>query len=264
MRVLHMQANLFKFCGFGYSGPMQPRKLHTTGRTSTRMSEGDIAALKTALASHAPTPEFLTEKPLEVELGIGNGLALLARARANPEWHFLGSEIYLNGLEILTRQLAKTPAGNLRITRGDARDLPARLPARSVSRLLVLFPDPWPKSRHHKRRLVQTELLDAAARVLKSEAELWVVTDWPDYAFHTIATVYGHPSFMLDLANLQAAACKGKLNGASPVDTDAPLAPGLLAQPPVWWVPTKYQQKADRAGRQPWFLCARRRSEDAK
>lgn len=243
---------------------MQTRKLHTTGRTSTRMSGGDIAALKTALAPYAPAAEFLTDRPLELELGIGNGLALLARAQANPGWHFLGSEIYLNGLDVLVRQMAQSPAPNLRVVNEDARDLLTRLPDGSVNRLLVLFPDPWPKSRHRKRRLVQPSLLDEGARILKPEGELWVVTDWPDYAFHTIATVYGHPAFVLDLTDLRAAACKVKLNDASPVNTDALLSPGLLGQPPVWWVPTKYQQKAARAGRQPWFLCVRRRVAEPK
>lgn len=242
---------------------MQPRKLHTTGRLATRMSAEDIAALKQALQLHIPTHGFLTQKPLEIELGIGNGLALLARAQANPGWHHLGAEVYLNGLETLTAQLTKSPAPNLRLVNEDARDLLARLPEKSADRLLVLFPDPWPKSRHRKRRLVQPDLLDAAARVLKPGAELWVVTDWPDYAFHAIATVYAHPAFALDLTNLQAAACKVKLNDASPVNTDSLLSPLLLAQPPLWWVPTKYQQKAAKAGRQPWFLCARRAAESA-
>ncbi len=228
------------------------RPLITTGRTASRLSAAHKHAIQQGLAAYAlPSP---VPQPLEVELGIGNGGAMHARALASPGWHFLGSEIYLNGLKSLLHTLKGQRVPNLSLTSADARTLLQTLPTASVQRLLILFPDPWPKASHHKRRLVQPELLTAAARVLTKGGELWVVTDWPDYALHTLATVYGHPQFALAQTGLQARECKVK--PATRGGDDSVLGPHHLATPPAWWAPTKYQEKAAAQGRQPWFISA--------
>ena len=230
--------------------------LHTTGRLSTRMSAADKTRLTERLAPFTADSKFLKSPPenLEVELGIGNGLALLQRAHQQPAMHFLGCELYLNGLRTLAHNWHQNPATNLHVTNADARDVLASLKPASVSRLLVLFPDPWPKSKHHKRRLLQPEFLTAAARVLKPEGEFWLVTDWPDYALQTLSALHTHKAFTPAQTGEAAARCKVK-PGSQPTSVNI-LGPHHLATAPSWWVETKYQQKAHAAGRLPWFIQA--------
>jgi tRNA (guanine-N7-)-methyltransferase len=231
-----------------------PKRTPTTGRIATRMLPEEQAALRQKLAAFAVTPAFLAQPgPLEVELGMGNGLALHARALAQPGRRFIGNEIYMNGLRSLAKELAAKPAPNVAIYPEDGRKLLDMLPANSVQRVLIPFPDPWPKASHHKRRLVQTSLLDAVARVLQPGGELWVVTDWPSYAFHSINLMFPHPAFQLAQTEPAAADCKpeARVGGA--------LGPHRLMEAPTWWEKTKYQEKAETAGRVPWFILARKK-----
>ncbi|RYG60383.1 MAG: hypothetical protein EON60_07360 [Alphaproteobacteria bacterium] len=234
------------------------RPIITTGRLATRMTVAEQAQLQADLQPWLLTPDFLSAgKPLEVELGIGNGLALYARAAANPHMNFIGSEIYLNGLRTLLGQLTKQPLPNLRLYPQDGRTLftEGHLTPASIIRVLVLFPDPWPKSSHHKRRLVQPQLAQAVHAALKPEGEFWVVTDWPSYAYHSIAVLHHTKGLQLAPVNVSAADCKPSARLADE-DGSATLGPQLLIHAPVWWQPTKYQQKAQVAGRNPWFIKA--------
>jgi tRNA (guanine-N7-)-methyltransferase len=227
------------------------RPLPTTGRTSSRLGAAEKAAVL-ALVEQFPLPLTIPAR-VELELGIGNGEALAARARAEPGRYFIGTDVYLNGLAQAARFATGLP--NVALTNLDARELLATLPAASIQRVVVPHPDPWPKASHHKRRLVQPEFLAACARVLSPGGELWVITDWPDYAFHTLALLYRHPHLQLLQTGEAAARCKVKPGGAGA----QPLGPHLLAQAPAWWVPTKYQQKAIALGRAPWFVGAMRK-----
>lgn len=226
------------------------RKIHTTGRTSSRLSGDDIGALKSRLAPLQPTPALYKKKPLELEIGMGNGLALLERAKADPARAFLGSEVYLNGLKTLLHHLKTHPQPNVFATDADARDLLADIPPGSLDRILIPFPDPWPKARHHKRRIVQQDLLTLCAKALRTGGELWIVTDWPSYAYHSIAEIFRHPAFTLDQTGGAAADCKPSARLSDH------LGPHHLSSPPAWWAETKYQQKARLAGRAPWFIRA--------
>lgn len=227
------------------------RPLHTTGRTSSRMNAAEKATVLAAVAEFAVPSKLSTL--VELELGIGNGEALAERAKAEPGRYFIGSDVYLNGLAQAARLAQGLP--NVALTNTDARDLLASLPSASVQRIVVPHPDPWPKASHHKRRLVQPEFLAACARVLQPGGELWVVTDWPDYAFQAIALLYRHPQLQLQQTGEAAARCKVKPGGAGA----QPLGPHLLGALPAWWVPTKYQQKALALGRAPWFVGAVRK-----
>lgn len=232
------------------------RPIVTTGRLATRMTSAEQAELQADLQPWLPTQEFVASgKPLEVELGIGNGLALYARAQANPAQNFIGSEIYLNGLRTLLSHLKKAPLPNLRVYPQDGRTLftGSLLKPASLARVLILFPDPWPKSSHHKRRLVQPELLARIAATLKTDGELWVVTDWPSYAYHSISQIYQTKGLQLAPTNLAAADCKPS---ARLLERDTLVGPQLLSIAPEWWQPTKYQEKAQVAGRNPWFINA--------
>lgn len=229
-----------------------PRPLHTTGRTHTRMSLAEQSELHATLQPFAATAEYLANppQPLEVELGIGNGMALYERARANPSMYFLGAEVYLNGLRTLARAMRENPLPNLKIIAADARTLFTSLPAGSVQRFLVLFPDPWPKASHKKRRLVQPKLVEDIALALVAGGEFWVVTDWPDYAYHAITQVYQSKALQLAPNNLAAADCKPSAR------IENQLGPQILAEIPAWWRPTKYQEKGAIAGRNTWYIKA--------
>lgn len=205
------------------------------------------------LAPYAPQSADWTHPQIELEIGMGNGLAMLERARAAPDRLFVGCEVYLNGLKTLLYHLQPSPGArpvqpNIRMTNTDARDLLAGLPAHCLDRILIPFPDPWPKARHHKRRIVNADMLTLCAKALKPTGELWVITDWPDYAYHALSQIYAHPAWALAQTDRAAADCKPSAR------LEDELGPHHLGMAPPWWVATKYQGKAQLAGRRPWFI----------
>ena len=252
--------------------------LHTTGRLSSRMDDTAVAKLLARVQPHLPQPADWNHPDIELEIGMGNGLAMLERAKAAPHRLFVGSEVYLNGLQVALNTISSWRAqrghltqielshemasdrprhddiSNIRLTNQDARDLLANIPPATLSRILIPFPDPWPKAKHHKRRIVQPELLAACARTLKPNGELWVVTDWPSYAYHAIAVMQSHKAFTMNGCDLEAVNCKPSAR------LETPLGPQLLATAPSWWVPTKYQEKAITAGRGVWYIKAIKRA----
>ncbi len=117
-----------------------------------------------------------------LEIGFGGGEHLAAQASRRPDVLFLGAEPFVNGVASALRHVDAAGLRNVRIHQGDARELMAALPAASLARVFILFPDPWPKARHHKRRLVQPAFLDDLARVLANGARVRFATDWADYA----------------------------------------------------------------------------------
>jgi tRNA (guanine-N7-)-methyltransferase len=130
-----------------------------------------------------------------LEIGFGAGEHLIEQARANPRVGLIGAEPYEAGVAKLLSKIAVDPPANIRLHEGDARDIIEVLPDASFGRVFILFPDPWPKTRHHKRRFVQTEMLDALARVMKPGAELRLASDDAGYVEWTLERVRAHPSF---------------------------------------------------------------------
>lgn len=126
------------------------------------------------------------ESAVVLEIGFGGGEHLVAQAAAHPDARFVGVEPFLNGVASCLRHIEESGVGNVRLLCGDARDAIARLPGASLDLVYVLFPDPWPKKRHWKRRLVQPDFRDALARVMKPGAELRFATDWAHYAEWTL------------------------------------------------------------------------------
>ena len=124
-----------------------------------------------------------------LEIGFGGGEHLAGQARLHPDIGFVGAEPFLEGVAKLLAEVEERALSNVRIRRGDARDLVAQLAARSIDRAFILFPDPWPKTRHRKRRLVQPEFVAELARVMKPGARLRFATDWADYANRALADV---------------------------------------------------------------------------
>lgn len=161
-----------------------------------------------------------------LEIGFGAGEHLFWQAQNHPEIGIIGVEPYVAGMAKLLAKLAPEGGGNIRLYSEDAREVIAALPDASLSRAFILFPDPWPKTRHHKRRFIQMEILDQLARLMKKGAELRFGTDDAGYRDWALERLAAHPAF--------AWLAKG--------------ASDWRARPPDW-PQTRYEAKAIAAGR---------------
>lgn len=172
-----------------------------------------------------------------LEVGFGGGEHLVHQAVSNPDVGIIGAEPYINGVAMLLGKIRKAGGDNIRVHPGDARDLFDVLPDASISKAFLLYPDPWPKKRHHRRRFVTGEHLVPLARVLKPGAEFRVATDIPDYVRQTLEEVPRHGFDWL---------AEG---------------PGDWREPWDDWIATRYEQKALREGRVPHYLTFRRNDQ---
>jgi tRNA (guanine-N7-)-methyltransferase len=134
-------------------------------------------------------------RELWLEIGFGGGEHLAGQAASHPDVLILGAEPFVDGQAKLISQVERERLANVRIHPGDARELLAALPDASVSRTFILFPDPWPKARHHKRRLIQPAVIEDLARVLKRGGRLRFATDWKDYADWTLERILASGRF---------------------------------------------------------------------
>jgi tRNA (guanine-N7-)-methyltransferase len=134
-----------------------------------------------------------------LEIGFGAGEHLLWQAERNPNAGIIGAEPYISGMAKLLSKLADAGGGvactNIRLYSGSAHDILAALPDASLSRVFILFPDPWPKKRHHKRRFIQMESLSELARKMKAGAELRFATDDAGYMEWALERLMAHPAF---------------------------------------------------------------------
>lgn len=123
--------------------------------------------------------------PVLLEIGFGNGDTLAALAAQHPENNYLGIEVHRPGVGHLLRRLHDENLANVRVLCADAKDvLTHNISDASLTAVYLLFPDPWPKQRHHKRRLVQSEFIELVRHKLKLRGALHLATDWQDYAEH--------------------------------------------------------------------------------
>ena len=125
---------------------------------------------------------FGRSAPLAIEIGFGNGAALVSLAQARPAWNCLGVDVYRPGFGALFLACEREGIGNVRVVETEGLSLLQRLAGASVRLVHVFFPDPWPKARHHKRRLVNAEFAAAAGACLAPDGVLRLATDWPPYA----------------------------------------------------------------------------------
>jgi tRNA (guanine-N7-)-methyltransferase len=130
-----------------------------------------------------------------LEVGFGAGEHLVWQAKAHPHVGLIGAEPYEMGMAKLLTKLEETPLNTVRLYEGDGREIIEALPDASLGRFFLLFPDPWPKTRHHKRRFLQMEMLDELARVLKPGAELRFATDDKSYLPYALERLMAHPKF---------------------------------------------------------------------
>jgi tRNA (guanine-N7-)-methyltransferase len=133
---------------------------------------------------------------VRLEIGFGGGEHLIAEARAFPNIGFIGCEPYDNGMAKILTQIEVHNIGNIRLFAGDAAELLAWAPPRTLERIDLIHPDPWPKRRHWKRRFVQDATVTAMARVLKPGGEFRFVSDIDDYSAWTLAHVLRSPDFV--------------------------------------------------------------------
>ncbi len=129
-----------------------------------------------------------------LEIGSGMGETTFAIARDHPEWDFLAIEVHLPGVGSLLQRIETAQLANVRIIRHDAVEVVATMvPRDALAGIHVFFPDPWPKKRHHKRRLLKPEFVRVLAQRLREGGYLHVATDWEDYAHETLATLAAEP-----------------------------------------------------------------------
>jgi tRNA (guanine-N7-)-methyltransferase len=156
---------------------------------------------------------FGRRAPVALEIGFGNGEALVAMAIANPENDYLGIEVHRPGVGHLLRGLAAQDLPNVRVVCVDANEVLARLPDNSLSAVYMFFPDPWPKKRHHKRRLVQPVFVETIRRKLAIGGLCCLATDWEEYAAHMLAVLSPVEGF----ENTAGAGCYAKRSSARPL-----------------------------------------------
>ena len=177
--------------------------LRSYGRIKSRTIKPRQAALMETLLPRIRVPQgpiepaALAPGAAEVwlEIGFGGGEHLAAQAQRHPEVLILGAEPFQNGVASALRHIDEQALDNVRVHDGDARDLMARLPDASLDRVFVLFPDPWPKARHNKRRIVQAETVAELARLLKPGGRLRFASDWADYVDWTLERFAKNPAF---------------------------------------------------------------------
>jgi tRNA (guanine-N7-)-methyltransferase len=173
------------------------RPLRSFGRIRSRVIKPRQAALMEtllpALEVDPADPLPPHEGPRWLEIGFGGGEHLAAQAARHPEVRFLGAEPFLNGVASALRYIDQGQLKNVRLHAGDVRDLFPRMPDAAFDRIFVLFPDPWPKARHRKRRLVGPETAGELARLLKPGGALRFATDVADYAETALLALRAEP-----------------------------------------------------------------------
>jgi tRNA (guanine-N7-)-methyltransferase len=169
--------------------------LRSYGRIKARPIKPRQASLLDELLPRIQVPDGLIECSGEtwLEIGFGGGEHLAEQAARHPGVTLIGAEPFLNGVASALRHVDDRGLANVRIHPGDVRELLARLPDGSLARVFILFPDPWPKARHHKRRLIQADVVAELARVLQPGGGLRFATDWADYAEHALERFMREP-----------------------------------------------------------------------
>lgn len=218
------------------------RKGHTLRPAQQRAVTELLPQLRVTLPAEGETLDLsgLFETPpraIWLEIGFGGGEHLAWQAARNPDIGFIGVEVFQDGIAKLLRRVEDDGLRNVRIFHGDGRDLIEALPEAAVARAFILFPDPWPKARHHKRRFIQQDQLDALARVLIDGGELRLATDDPGYQRWMTIELTRHPAFEWTARR----ATDWRERGAD-------------------WPATRYEMKALGQGRSPIYLKYRRRA----
>lgn len=204
-------------------------------RSGKRLHEGQKAIydatlpdleLKLEAGALDPRALFPDAKTVSLEIGYGGGEHLALEAGRNPGTGYIGCEVFTGGIGKIVQTINEQQLKNIRLFTDDAYKLLVTLPDASLDEVFLLYPDPWPKTRHHKRRFVSPTTLAELARVLKPGCPFYFATDIEDYANWTLAHILRAPQFGF-----------------------APSHPGSWHEPYPGWVSTRYENKARREGR---------------
>lgn len=215
--------------------------LRSFGRRRGRKLSPRQAALlrevlpQVSLSPGDPIAGVLPGPKVWLEIGFGGGEHLIWQAGHNPHVHLIGCEPFEEGVVKVLAAITDNNLRNISVHMDDARQLLANFPSASIDRVFILFPDPWPKRKHQKRRLVNRALLHALSRIMKPGAELRIGTDIPDYARTILMAFATSPEF----------------------DWMASRPDHWRVRPPDW-PQTRYEQKAEREGRRSCYLLFRR------
>jgi tRNA (guanine-N7-)-methyltransferase len=179
---------------------------------------------------------FGDDRPLHFEIGFGSGEHLADRADTLPDHGFIGAEPFLNGVAAALAHIRDKHLANVRLWRGDALDVVQRVPDGGLSFVYLLHPDPWPKARHAKRRMVNDRPVDLIAAKLETGGELRIATDDPTYLIWALMVMQRHEDQFEWLAE----------------------RPHDFLEPSGGWIETRYGAKSRREGRRPYYLRYRR------
>ena len=136
---------------------------------------------------------FRKEQPVVVEIGFGMGITTAEIAAGAPALNYLGIEVHTPGVGKLLSEIEKNSLENVRIIQHDAAEvLKSMIPDHSIEGFHIFFPDPWPKKKHHKRRLIQDTFVSLLTEKLKPSGYIYIVTDWEEYALHIINCISGN------------------------------------------------------------------------
>ncbi|MEX2480547.1 MAG: tRNA (guanosine(46)-N7)-methyltransferase TrmB [Gammaproteobacteria bacterium] len=215
------------------AGAASWRRIRSFVLRAGRMTAAQERALSELLPHYLLSPHELAQPgqafqrhaALYLEIGIGNGDNLVAMAERHPEADFIGCEVHRPGLGHVLNLVRARDLRNVRVVDTDVRDLLAALIPASLDGVYMFFPDPWPKKRHHKRRLLNDALLDSLAGKLKSNGCFYFATDDADYGEAALTTVDAAPAWQ-NLAGVKASAPR-----------------------PRWRVVTRFEARARAAGR---------------
>ncbi len=204
-------------------------------RLSNRQSKL-VETLLPAVRLDLKKPVPAEHRDVWLEIGFGGGEHLAFQAMKNRQIAFIGAEPFINGVAKLLVSIEENNIGNLAIHDDDVRVLLPKIPDNSLSRLFLLYPDPWHKQRHQKRRMVSDDTIGQFHRILKPDGVFRFASDIEDYVRWTVATVKKHSGFDFD--------------GEAVSD---------WRQPPDDWYRTRYEAKAVREGRTPCYISFTRR-----
>ena len=219
-----------------FYGRRRGRPLRAGQRERQTSLQPQLTFARPAAGRLDPASLFAPRPPaVWLEIGFGGGEHLALQAERHTEIGFIGCEVFENGIVKLLGEVARRGLGNVRLYPDDVRPLLAALGPASIGRVFILFPDPWPKARHHKRRLIAPATLDRLAEIMADDAELRLATDDPSYLAWILEHVTAHPAFAWT----------------------ARRAADWRERPPDWPA-TRYEEKARKAGRSPAFLRFRR------
>jgi tRNA (guanine-N7-)-methyltransferase len=222
----------------GPESPAPLRRLYGRSRGKA-LRAGQQRLLAEVLPRLSITPEALARgqafgpvfREVWLEVGFGAGEHLIEQAKANSDVGLVGCEPFLNGVAAVLAGLEREQLSNVRLRRGDAQALIEAAPDGYFSRVFILYPDPWPKRRHHKRRVVEAGMIAGLARVMRRGGELRFATDIDDYAGWTLKRFLASPSF------------RWSANRADD-----------WRRPWPDWRPTRYEAKARKEGRGSVYL----------